>query len=231
MRGKGSERYTIQRQYGITPAYAGKRNTQRLGASGSRDHPRVCGEKNAGCVSSGTRAGSPSHMRGKVLRLHADKAVLGITPAYAGKRFSCKSGEKQVGDHPPRMRGKEQQTVSSSAKTGITPAYAGKSPFSAVFLPLLLGSPPHMRGKEDCPPAPASLVGITPAYAGKSHHSKMELTAPRDHPRICGEKPLLLRWIRSSLGSPPHMRGKGSDPPLTLRHIGITPAYAGKRIL
>ena len=33
---------------------------------------------------------------------------------------------------------------------------------------------------------------------------------------------------RSTLGSPPRMRGKGAAPDLGLCHIGITPAYAGK---
>ena len=45
MRGKAQEWMKEGKAERITPAYAGKRNAQRLGASGSRDHPRVCGEK------------------------------------------------------------------------------------------------------------------------------------------------------------------------------------------
>ena len=50
----------------------------------------------------------------------------------------------------------------------------------------------------------------------------------RDHPRTCGEKSLVMRWMSRSMGSPPHMRGKvallGIDP----TGARITPAHAGK---
>ena len=71
----------------ITPAYAGKRLLPCCFWRLYRDHPRVCGEKALACsFCSGVR-GSPPRMRGKVdLRLEVVR-VLGITPAYAGKRF------------------------------------------------------------------------------------------------------------------------------------------------
>ena len=70
---------------------------------------------------------------------------------------------------------------------------------------------------------------ITPAYAGKSVAITCRAWYPRDHPRVCGEKPLPVLLISGRGGSPPRMRGKGSDPG-TLRTVrGITPAYAGKR--
>ena len=73
------------------------------------------------------------------------------------------------------------------------------------------GSPPHMQGKE----MPKGLVhraaGITPAYAGKSPKNFADFDSGRDHPRICGEKTQRCGHNIKGVGSPPHMRGKGSS--------------------
>ena len=45
MRGKDREPADTGCTDGITPAYAGKRQVQKLGNYGVRDHPRLCGEK------------------------------------------------------------------------------------------------------------------------------------------------------------------------------------------
>ena len=127
MRGKVERLCQSDCRIGITPAYAGKRNAQRLGASGSRDHPRICGEKYFFVEDC----------------LLADR----ITPAYAGKRLWCRGhgapgqdyprvcGEKRsrfkrrqdVKGSPPRMRGKAMVAACLTCLYGITPAYAGKS--------------------------------------------------------------------------------------------------------
>ena len=87
MRGKVHAAQSRAALHGITPAYAGK----SYPASGRRlsgwDHPRVCGEKLAGCVLAGCGSGSPPRMRGKAGRHDPDKRDQGITPAYAGKRL------------------------------------------------------------------------------------------------------------------------------------------------
>ena len=57
--------------FGITPAYAGKRPVTRPLAVSDRDHPRMCGEKRTARCGMQASAGSPPHMRGKVL-LHTD---------------------------------------------------------------------------------------------------------------------------------------------------------------
>ena len=49
-----------------------------------------------------------------------------------------------------------------------------------------------------------------------------------DHPRMCGEKSLVMRWMSRSMGSPPRMRGKAADALAQHTLLGITPAYAGK---
>ena len=109
MRGKVERLCQSDCRIGITPAYAGKRNAQRLGASGSRDHPRICGEKYFFVEDC----------------LLADR----ITPAYAGKSDGGRLSYLLVWDHPrvcgekfrayamiwqewgspPRMRGKAKK--------------------------------------------------------------------------------------------------------------------------
>ena len=86
-----------------------------------------------------------------------------------------------------------------------------------------------MRGKAVCPCFFQLGEGITPAYAGKSRQGSALPAGNRDHPRLCGEKAVVYRFMYFRIGSPPPMRGKvnrTSEKPVPAR---ITPAYAGKR--
>ena len=74
----------------------------------------------------------------------------------------------------------------------------------------------------------AARARITPAYAGKSSPVMSFLVTCRDHPRLCGEKPVCTGDLKAAGGSPPPMRGKGFQGQLVVLAIGITPAYAGK---
>ena len=106
-------------------------------------------------------------MRGKVIRQLLPGFVLGITPAYAGKRKSSASYQILCQDHP-RLCGEKQ--------------------INAVFWLSLLGSPPPMRGKEGNLHFPLDFIRITPAYAGKSGLFTLNEAIQQDHPRLCGEK-------------------------------------------
>ena len=96
---------------------------------------------------------------------------------------------------------------------------------------LPLRSPPRMRGKVIVRSRNAVQIGITPACAGKRHCPRFRPGKTRDHPRVCGEKSSLMQMDVGPLGSPPRMRGKGELPKDTKDYFGITPAYAGKRML
>ena len=50
-----------------------------------------------------------------------------------------------------------------------------------------------MRGKETGEFYNGKEKGITPAYAGKREIVKVDECIVQDHPRVCGEKRLLLR--------------------------------------
>ena len=147
VRGKAEVRHERDQEPGITPACAGKRHCPRFRPGKTRDHPRVCGEKDAICKSCPARQGSPSRMRGKAGWPLCGLPCIGITPAYAGKSQPWRSYSQRRWDHP-RVCGEKR------------PAVDGKRP--------LRGSPPHVRGKVKDPVPVSALVGITPACAGKS---------------------------------------------------------------
>src|SRR5690554_2519225 len=92
------------------------------------------------------------------------------------------------------------------------------------------GSPPHVRGPLSSAIFPDGTIGITPACAGTTECRDDAAERVQDHPRMCGDHFSKLKWLCSSLGSPPHVRGpllKGI-PHSSSR--GITPACAGTTI-
>ena len=83
------------------------------------------------------------------------------------------------------------------------------------------GKAPHFSKHRIC-------NGITPAHAGKRQLRIYAGSFPRDHPRTCGEKAVKADEDNIPLGSPPHMRGKGTTVGICSSAPGITPAHAGK---
>ena len=65
-----------------------------------KDHPRVCGEKMLIKGKRGYDMGSPPRMRGKVGAEATPEPFIGITPAYAGKRYVAGDTLKSFRDHP-----------------------------------------------------------------------------------------------------------------------------------
>ena len=175
---------------------------------GIGDHPRLCGEKAFDVFPNSAKKGSPPPMRGKVKEWDTENQVLGITPAYAGKRHRSAVRVRPWWDHP-RLCGEK----STALVAGI----------------LSVGSPPPMRGKEFASYVNIFASGITPAYAGKRPFSTALTAFSRDHPRLCGEKYPPLELLCSGQGSPPPMRGKVTNITVARCYTRITPAYAGKR--
>ena len=208
MRGKEGLVRRRGHRVGITPAHAGKRNGQSPTMLLRRDHPRVCGEKNAILSGRKTEPGSPPRMRGKAAKCSSTCPALGITPAYAGKRKA--SGRHQhCGEDHPRVCGEKKRTVADN----VAPQ----------------GSPPRMRGKASLAQIEECNDGITPAYAGKRKASGRHQHCGEDHPRVCGEKKRTVADNVAPQGSPPRMRGKERYFVWQEDGTGITPAYAGKR--
>ena len=87
-----------------------------------------------------------------------------------------------------------------------------------------------MRGKHALAIDLARDVRITPAHAGKTQNQDEDGRAKSDHPRTCGENQAILYTEKTTIGSPPHMRGKHPVSGGIFRHLRITPAHAGKTL-
>ena len=87
-----------------------------------------------------------------------------------------------------------------------------------------------MRGKDTNMFQLTSYGRITPAYAGKRNNVNRRYEVRQDHPRVCGEKLIILITILLIIGSPPRVRGKEDGRKRHKLLRGITPACAGKRI-
>ena len=146
MRGKADQRQGREPPGRITPAYAGKSKCQVWHGQSREDHPRICREKHGPPPRLPLFLGSPPHMRGKAAGRTRRRCYHGITPAYAGKRYSRRCPECPVWDHP-RICGEK-----NSLRTAR---------------PLLLGSPPHMRGKVGRYPQDHCKRGDHPRICGE----------------------------------------------------------------
>lgn len=88
--GRGKEQGAGGRMaaHGITPAWAGKSGTIATVKKPRRDHPRVGGEKLYRQFQFFALKGSPPRGRGKVVEICDVVALVGITPALAGKSLA-----------------------------------------------------------------------------------------------------------------------------------------------
>ena len=134
-------------QGGITPAFAGKAAIVDTGRTMPSDHPRVRGEGLRYHVQDHRRRGSPPRSRGRPAQRRQELALVGITPAFAGKATTRGNRSGAPRDHP-RVRGEGSISPSAVAR--------------------LVGSPPRSRGRQLLDPAPEIIDGITPAFAGKA---------------------------------------------------------------
>ena len=167
-----------------------------------------------------------------------------------GEKRPSSRGRRVLRGSPPRGRGKGVLVAWVQSEAGITPAWAGKS--GTVCLLMLLrwdhprvggekispnpsmvissGSPPRGRGKDPDKEYKTSRFRITPAWAGKSPQAQILRDKFRDHPRVGGEKGSKDGWNTDGTGSPPRGRGKVEEDDSFEGALGITPAWAGKRL-
>ena len=196
-------------QLGDHPRVGGEKLFTKLKKTTGRDHPRVGGEKDLQAMFRHLLTGSPPRGRGKALILRVVNFGIGITPAWAGK--SCRTWRATGGgrDHP-RVGGEKRP-----------------QPWAK---PVPKGSPPRGRGKDMDTLQTVHDARITPAWAGKSCGRAAPRAQKGDHPRVGGEKRQARTYTASCQGSPPRGRGKGGSDAGPRPHLGITPAWAGKRL-
>ncbi len=153
---------------GSPPRMRGKRCCPSHRRSAHRDHPRICGEKWQ-CEWCGfTRWGSSPRLRGKgqpcgqrgengrITPAFAGEKEglcrdgllkLGITPAYAGKKFCSSLMRALWSGSPPRMQGKAIGVDLHHPEVGITPRMRGKRQFYSP-LPCLRRDHPRVCGEK-----------------------------------------------------------------------------------
>ena len=194
---------------GIIPACAGSTVSWRIRRPPCRDHPRMCGEHNRGSSFGQSHKGSSPHVRGA--RQACDDALQesGIIPACAGSTTVGKTKLLFIWDHP-RMCGEHE--------LGDFAAFLDQ------------GSSPHVRGARRRQQDHPGSQGIIPACAGSTSRPPDLHTVPRDHPRMCGEHPLVTSSASPSAGSSPHVRGARFIKSATQDAVGIIPACAGSTV-
>ena len=148
-------------------------------------------------------------MRGKLLNRNHGSEELRITPARAGKTVPARVIAIGLKDHPRAC---------------------GENPGIRFPIRWILGSPPRVRGKQAREQSFAVSSGITPARAGKTDEVARLWAQNEDHPRACGENLRPFRYIYSTTGSPPRVRGKPAQRWYEPVRRGITPARAGKTV-
>ena len=89
------------------------------------------------------------------------------------------------------------------------------------------GSSPHVRGAHSKGEEDRPVKGIIPACAGSTDGVRLHVDGVRDHPRMCGEHAMPLRWPAFRVGSSPHVRGALESLYSSASMIGIIPACAG----
>ncbi len=152
--------------------------------------------------------GSPPRVRGKgAVKIKAQPQA-GITPACAGKRLIVTSHNARTWDHP-RVCGEKPEFLKSLSQGA--------------------GSPPRVRGKEPICISMFCRFGITPACAGKSPLHAFQPAAWGDHPRVCGEKWVILQKYLAGRGSPPRVRGKAPLPNVRLAALDH-PRVCGEKL-
>ena len=128
-------------------------------------------------------------------------------PAYAGKtRF-----------HPVAVREREEH-----------PRVCGENRRKSEQQHRQIGTSPRMRGKLRPAGAMAQSLGNIPAYAGKTRWLLPGQHRRKEHPRVCGENPRVVRPPRLRWGTSPRMRGKLWRMIEDVEQFRNIPAYAGK---
>ena len=92
------------------------------------------------------------------------------------------------------------------------------------------GSPPHVREIPLIYLFSIINARITPACAGNTYQGRDRRNKKRDHPRMCGKYYYTIADIKSTKGSPPHVREILPPSSFSFGLLRITPACAGNTL-
>ena len=186
VRGTGLLPMRSRRLHRFIPARAGNgANISRIKHAGSV-HPRACGERSCGSISSHSWNGSSPRVRGTVLHHHGHDDRSRFIPARAGNGPINQFRPSWTPVHPRACGERLKISAGSHDSTG---------------------SSPRVRGT-----APACLLGhhnvrFIPARAGNGSIAPSTQRATTVHPRACGERADSSCRRRTNHGSSPRVRG------------------------
>ena len=112
-------------------------------------------------------------------------------PRVCGEKTRRLWKRRNLSGSPPRVRGKGVSSAINGGISRITPRVCGEKAGARIAAIIRSGSPPRVRGKERKRGGVVAGSGSTPACAGKSYAHDSIYTAIEDHPRVCGEKPIM----------------------------------------
>ena len=173
MRGTLSVGIDAMAQTGIIPADAGNTSSWPIASCVAGDHPRGCGEHLAVDKNWPVPSGSSPRMRGTRLPGSQINPIRRIIPADAGNTVRTPTQYRPSGDHP-RGCGEHLKAIRQGFWTN--------------------GSSPRMRGTHKTKLIHLWVVRIIPADAGNTSSYFMQKSRIRDHPRGCGEHPMMFSF-------------------------------------
>ena len=215
-----------ERQW-IIPAYAGSTPRCTNARSSRRDHPRIRGEHDPGCLRPGVSGGSSPHTRGAPGGFSEACSDARIIPAYAGSTLRHRCLLSRLVGSSPHTRGAHTVLLDRIPLARIIPAYAGStSPGTGSAAPET--DHPRIRGEHPCQSLRrSSAAGSSPHTRGAPSAEPGSRPITTDHPRIRGEHPIAAKPDNLVMGSSPHTRGARRRPFRPRGRRGIIPAYAG----
>ena len=166
VRGKPKTLASCPGHAGLIPACAGKTSFTLVPWSGSRAHPRVCGENLLEVIEAVTGCGSSPRVRGKLIATAMRQLSLGLIPACAGKT-SAHSYCPTLPRAHPRVCGENAAFM--------------RRRYSRA------GSSPRVRGKLAATDSIEDMTRLIPACAGKTDVIAVQGAEWQAHPRVCGE--------------------------------------------
>ena len=156
MRGKLYQLVFMVRLRRNIPAYAGKTQASTLTTQLIAEHPRVCGENNAGVNLSTADCGTSPRMRGKRESRERHHGHRRNIPAYAGKTPQGPIPVSNATEHPRVCGENSHHRTDSAPRRGTSPRMRGKPPSSSTSF---------------------SRIRNIPAYAGKTCNNRRSATA------------------------------------------------------
>ena len=149
-------------------------------------HPRVCGERSTLRAAATVATGSSPRVRGTPRGTGRGGSARRFIPACAGNAASARCGHRCAPVHP-RVCGERQQQAGT------------QQPIS--------GSSPRVRGTQQFVQAEAGSLRFIPACAGNATDPPYGVLEEAVHPRVCGERVIMLAAAPAAIGSSPRVRG------------------------